>query len=310
MRKDVEQRLIRQALALKEIEDEETLAAKAMGFYPQIMCQIALPRDQFKGNEYVRHSGPFHLSIQTPSMLGVPYGIYPRGILAWIAAEVQRKKNSPDASRTLTLGSSMFEFMQKISGAKSYSGGKKGNIAPFKRSLFSLLGSRILYWTNDKVPSGEVMNFQSVEIATSGAVLWPTRFSTPTDTLLVPSTITLGEVFYNDLLKHSVPIDLRAIASLWPACLPVDIYVWLTYKAFILKKEGRSILRITWIGLKLQFGPDVGLMKNFRTNFLQALRQVQKAYPAVEFTEVGKSVEFRLTRPSVLSKPREFRLEA
>jgi hypothetical protein len=299
LKPDAETSAFGRELASRSIAEQETLFATALGFYPHILCRIALPRDKFIGSEYLKQSGPYNLSIQSPSPFGVPYGIYPRGIMAWIASEVQRQKNFENASPTLTLGSSLFEFMQKVSGTKSYSGGKTGNIAPFKRSLFSLLGSRIFYWSNREVGVNNMTQFQSIEIATSGAVLWPSK-SSPEAANLVPSTITLGPVFYKHLVEHAVPVDMRALGALWRSCLAVDIYTWLTHRAFELNHTGRRSLPLNWHLLKLQFGQEKQLMKHFRQNFMAACRMVEKVYTHMTFKETEDGLVFILLRTAVV----------
>jgi len=95
---DVEKRprrsgsLIRQALYL---DQEDAYAAGEVGFLARALVQATLPHSDPKTNEVVRRNGHFTLSILTPRNVGLPYGRYPRLVLAYLSTEAVRRK-SPD----------------------------------------------------------------------------------------------------------------------------------------------------------------------------------------------------------------------
>lgn len=288
------------------IREQEARDVDALGYYPRVMCQIALPSSRFTGNEYERSSGNYHLSVQSPRIIGVPWGIYPRGILSWMAGEVVKRKNQED-SRTLHLGRSLAEFIAKASGTTSVSGGATGNIRSFKQQLASLLASRVFYWYDAGDVTPNAMQFQSMEVASTGNLLWhPQLIQQPG---LFQSTITLGGAFHRDLVEHAVPVDERALRALWPACLATDIYVWATYRADALRRQRRRQLDLTWGMLKQQFGPEYKEMRSFRQHFLLALKKVQMVYSAMEFAEGKQGIKFILKRPSIQSVPVRFLIE-
>jgi hypothetical protein len=280
------------------IRQQEAAEAEAIGYYPRVMCQIALPASRFAGNEYERTSGNYHLSVQSPRILGVPWGIYPRGILAWIASDVTRRKNQED-TRVLHLGRSLAEFIQKVSGTTSMSGGTTGNIRSFKQQLASLFAARIFYWYDSGQNPPDAMTYRALEISTAGNLLWhPKLIDQPG---LFQSTVTLGEAFHQDILDHAFPVDERALRALWPACLPTDIYVWLTYRASAMQRQRRTALDLTWLQLKAQFGPEYSTMRSFRQHFLLGLKKVKFVYGEMDFAESQKGIAFTLKRPSIRS---------
>lgn len=295
MASDFESALFKKALAQRAIEDQYAVFANEIGYYPRAFCQVALPVSRWPDNEYTKSSGSFHISVQTPRAMEVPWGIYPRGILAWMGSEVVRKKHLGEESRTLLLGSSLFEFMNKVSGTKTYSGGAKGNIGPFKRQALSLFASRIFYWYGDEKTADNLV-FESMETVSSGSVNWTASRSGS-----IPSVITIGQRFWLDLVDHAVPFDDRAFAALWPSCLAIDIYVWLTYRSDGLRRQGRAGVQIPWALLKFQFGSDYKRMKDFRIRFLQALKSVATVYPDMEFSEMEQGMSFRFKRASIRS---------
>ena len=44
------------------------------------------------------------------------------------------------------------------------------------------------------------------------------------------SVVVLSAEFYDELVAHAVPIDLRALKALKSSPLALDIYSWLTYR--------------------------------------------------------------------------------
>lgn len=283
-----------------QIEAEDALAANAVWYYSRVMCQLALPSSNYEGREFVRDSGVFHLIVQALPPLSVPWGIYPRGILNWVVTEiVRRKKTNP--SRVLELGTSLAEFMAKVSGTKSYSGGEFGNIRPFKRQLDQLFSSRIAFWIGEgDRPDVTLTPLASMQISSGWNLMWHNRL--PNQKGLFTSTVQISEEFFQDCLQHAVPIDVRVIRGLWPNCMAFDIYVWLTYRSYTLLRARRWSLDLSWPALKLQFGYQYATLKKFRQNFLTALARVKLLYQSMEFTEhPGQGITFRFKRPSILS---------
>ena len=58
-----------------------------MGFLARALVQATLPHSDPKTNEFVRRNGHFTLSILAPKDVGLPYGRYPRLVLAYLNTE-------------------------------------------------------------------------------------------------------------------------------------------------------------------------------------------------------------------------------
>jgi hypothetical protein len=286
--------LAEQEMALQAQEAQE---AGAVGYYTRVMGQTGLPSSKYIDNEFTKDSGPFHILIQTPRAFGVPYGIYPRGIYSWIVTEIVNRKNRPKSEgRTLVLGSSLAEFMEKVTGRRSYSGGQFGNIRPFKTQLTSLLASRIFYWEDSR----EELQYKTMEISSGGHIMWHPKIVDQPG--LIQSSVEIGEQFWEDCVEHGYPIDARVVRGLWPNCLAFDIYVWLTYRAYTCLRVRRHELDISWHMLKMQFGPQYKTLKQFRWYFLQSMQLVLRLYPSVRFVEAaGKGIKLQFRRPSIVS---------
>lgn len=107
----------------------------------------------------------------------------------------------------------------------------------------------------------------------------------------------LSTEFYDELVAHAVPIDLRALKALKGSPLALDIYSWLTYRMSYLRKP----CLIPWEALQTQFGADYGRVRDFRRKFLGHLADVLQVYPAARLTEQPAGL---LLRPSLTHLPR------
>ena len=84
--------LIRQALFL---DQEDAYAAGEVGFLARALVQATLPHSDPKTNEFVRRNGTSPSRSWRPKDVGLPYGRYPRLVLAYLNTEAVRRK-SPD----------------------------------------------------------------------------------------------------------------------------------------------------------------------------------------------------------------------
>ena len=98
-----------------------------LGFMARMMALCSLPRTN-PGNrlQYKRQNGPFTLYMVAGGGNKLPFGNFPRLLLAWVSTEAVRTQ-----SRKLVLGRSLSEFMRAL-GVYSSSGGRGGrsNSAP------------------------------------------------------------------------------------------------------------------------------------------------------------------------------------
>lgn len=304
--REIKSDLFKRALERRDILDDEAQDAKALGYIPKVLCQLVLPPSKFVGLEYKKDSGEHHLRLHTPEVFGIPYGVYPRAIMIHFASQVVKRKLQGEDSRLIPLGRSLHTFMRDVTGTKTYSGGNFGNIRPFRRHLVSLLASRFFYWFGPEKMDTGLSSFQSMEIATSGSILWPSHGEQ--SEALFDSNIMLGEAFWKSLHseKGAVPIDTRAIRALWPNCLAIDTYVWMTYRANSLLRLRKNQMSISWLSLWQQFGEQFTHLRNFRDRFSTTLKRVLTVYPGASIVSYGDGeragLQFRFARASILSK--------
>ena len=129
-----QEKLINEAFA---IEAEEASKAGAIGYMARALVQATMPHSAKEGTEFVRKNGNFTLTIITPSSAGgLPYGVYPRLLLAWICTEAVRTQ-----SKQLVLGDSLSHFMGEL--GLSATGGRWGSITALKKQTERLFSSNI-----------------------------------------------------------------------------------------------------------------------------------------------------------------------
>ena len=242
-----------------------------LGFMARTMALCSLPRSN-PGNrlQYTRVNGPFTLYMTVTGGNKLPFGNLPRLILAWICTEAVRT-----GSREIVLGKSLADFMRSL-GVYSSSGGKYTRLRNQMKRLF---GCSVSMTYEDK--RGE--QFVSSLIAERGEFWWNER--EPDEPMLWDSKIYLGEAFFNEIISHPVPLDLNTLTALKRSSLGLDLYLWLTYRTFVL----RAPLRLTWRQVYRQFGvdpakaSDKNIVNAFRTKCLRELKKIKLAWPELNY---------------------------
>ena len=72
--------------------------------------------------------------------------------------------------------------------------------------------------------------------------------------MLWDSKIYLGEAFFNEIIRHPVPLNMHTLTALKRSPLGLDLYLWLVYRTFPL----RAPQRLSWQQIYRQFGVDPG----------------------------------------------------
>ena len=242
------------------------------GFMARMMALCSLPRTN-PGNRhrYVRRNGPYTLIMYSSGETKLPFGNFPRLILAWVCTEAVRTQ-----SRELVLGRSLAKFMKTL-GVYTTSGETQTRLRNQMKRLFGCTVSLIYKDAN-------VERFVNSPIAESGEYWWnPQRPDQPS---LWDSKIELSEKFFNEIIRHPVPLDLNALTALKRCALGLDLYLWLVYRTFAL----RAPLRLSWRQLYHQFdanpakAPDKRAVQDFRRKVLRELKKIKLAWPKLNYS--------------------------
>ena len=128
--------------------------------------------------------------------------------------------------------------------------------------------------------------FVNSAIADSGEFWWDAKH--PDQPALWESKIELGEKFFHEVITNPIPLDLNILKAVKRSPLGLDLYLWLTYRTFRLKRQ----LRLTWPLLYRQFGVDPAKAKNgrtvddFRKDCLRELQKIKRAWPDLHYQTV------------------------
>lgn len=242
----------------------------------QVLVQFTLPHKAPAASEFSRSNGHSILTITAPSHIGLPYGRYPRIILAWLSTEVVRRR-----SPVINLGRSLSSFMRAAGVEGLSTGGPNGSLTRFSNQLRRLFASTI--HCSQCMADGSVSIDSGFSLSRK-AVLWWTP-SLPQSVSLFGSYVELSEEFYQSIVEHPVPIDLRVLREL-RSPFALDIYIWLTYRMSYLRQP----CKIPWHLLEHQFGADYSSLRHFRAAFLGHAVRIQKLYPAVRLTASHRSL--------------------
>ena len=242
-----------------------------LGFMARLMALCCLPRtNPGDRKEYVRRNGPYTLVMNAGGLNKLPFGNFPRLLLAWLSTEAVRTK-----SRVLILGPSLSKFMRTLgvysSDGKAYT--------RLRNQMDRLFNAHVSLIYEDERGKATVNSL----IARRTEFWWnPKR---PDESTLWESKIELSEDFFNEIIRHPVPLDLNTLTALKRSSLGLDLYLWLTYRTFALNRP----MRIAWRNLYRQFGAhpakasDKQTVQNFRREVLRELKKIKLAWPKLNY---------------------------
>ena len=241
-----------------------------LGFMARLLVLCSLPRTN-PGNrlQYKRANGPYSLIMTAVGKTKLPYGSLPRLLIAWICTEAVKTQ-----SRELVLGRSLSEFMRAL-GLEPI-GGVRTRLRNQMKRLFSAHVSLVYEDKRDMVIAGS-------QVADRAELWWNPR--RPDERVLRESKIYLGEAFFQEIIRHPVPLDMNTLKALKRCSLGLDLYLWITYRTFAL----RAPLRLTWRHLYRQFGTDSTkasdkqTVKFFRRRVLRELKKIKIAWPGLNY---------------------------
>jgi hypothetical protein len=272
-----------------EIEAEEAKQAGALGYMARALVQATMPHKKQTANEFIRKNGAFTLSILAPSKIGLPYGVIPRLLMAWVTTDAIRNK-----CRVLSLGDSLSGFMQELGLVPT--GGRWGTITRLKDQIRRLFTSSISCSYTDNVHESEL----GFRIADCHDLWWDPK--SPDQCSLFESTVTLSAAFYQEVISRPVPIDVRVLKVLSRSPLAIDIYCWLTYRMSYLNKK----IQIPWQTLQIQFGSDyagnVQGTRDFKRAFLRELKKIDVLYRDANLETNDGCLVLLPSKPHILKK--------
>ena len=263
------------------------------GFMARLMMLCSLPRtNPGLQLQYKRVNGPYTLIVTAVGQTGLPYGNLSRLLLAWVCTEAVRTQ-----SRELILGPSLSGFMRKLDMAP-IGGGGRGERTRLRNQMRRLFNAHIQLAYKDEQVSASVNS----PVASRTGFWWNPKRSNAL--MLWESKIELGEKFFNEIIRHPVPVNLNILKALKRSSLGLDFYLWLTYRTFTLKRP----LRLSWARLYRQFGVkpaqegDNRTVQAFRTDCLRELKKIKLAWPELNYATAHGVLILWPSKPSVCAR--------
>jgi len=226
-----------------------------------------------------RTNGNLTLGIQagydtkTGKRYGIPYGIIPRLILVWIVTEILRTK-----SRRLELGNRLADFLLKLGLDPSNGTGKRSDARRVREQLERLLNALISfeYSLTDEGRQGTA--WLKMHVAPRGVLWWSKK--DPEQASLFGSWIEISEEFFNAVMKHPHPLDIRVLRHIKDSSLGIDLYTILNREAYRAMKDDKPRF-LAWEWLHEQTGNECERLDNFRRNALVQIEAIKAVHPSL-----------------------------
>ncbi len=242
-----------------------------IGYLPKLLVCTTLPHTKPRTAEFTRRNGGTSTTLHAPARIGLPFGVYARLALIYLATGAVLTRG-----RRFTLGSTVAGMLRAMNIPQS--GGPAGPSTLAREQLDRLCATT---WTTtnftEKLGRNVVIADRWMEVSERGVA------------------VTLSERFHTLAVEKAVPLNMDIVAQVRRSPLALDLYAWLTYRAFSLERP----VRVPWHSLMAQFGSEYRLTRQFRWRFRKRLASVRAAWPGLDAEATQKSLIIRPCPPSV-----------
>jgi len=290
----------------REVISGQELEQSDIHHVHSILALCALPYRKLPDEQhhYTREYGKMSLTVQSGFlkdphsgkmiMQGLPYGTKARLLQLYICTRALRQQ-SPEVE----IEESMSGFIRSL--GFDVTGGKKGSIVLFKEQLQRLAACNMTLGFWDGQSRARTVKANPIE---SFEVWFP---EDPDQKMLWPSKVTLSQKFYDSLVEHALPVDIRIYSALSQSSRQMDIILWLAYRL----KSLNSKYFLTWDILKEQFCQSpTHRLDHFQKEFSKDLAQIAEALDPdkkqlpIQLTEKGAFL-FPVTPDKFLIPPKK-----
>ena len=273
--------------AAVEIEQDDPLE---IVYQHSLFCQVALPRRRPEGRTFERSYRNGSIRMQAGELwdghkwLEQPLPAGPKPRLALMHFNSQAVKTR---SPYIDIGNSCAEFLRRL-GLNAQDG---RTYAQFKREMQALAACRLTL--------GYTEGEQAITLNTQPVEEFRAWLSANDDApALWPGHLELSRKYFESLQKHAVPLDVRAVSALRHSALALDTYSFLARRLYTLQKP----VKVTWHQFHAQFGQEFKDWRNFKQEFLPAVRASLALYLDAKVEEVTGGLMLHPSLPPVHSR--------
>jgi hypothetical protein len=256
-----------------------------------LFCQLSLPRSNTDTLTFERHYHKGCIKIRAGELWDgrkyvqqpLPYGAQPRLILAHINTEAVQRR-----TRLIDLEGSIARFMERIGIER---GGRQ--FTTFKKQMKALAAADFVMGYTNADNQAEtkwqkpIDSFKAWTTTQDGqGVLWPAE-------------LTLSHDYYEDLLRHAVPLDARAVIALKHSALALDAYFFLARRFYGLTRP----TRIAYKHFHEQFGQEYKSVKDFTREWKKAIATAKFIYPMARITPTNGGLILEPSPPPITGQP-------
>ena len=284
---------------------QELIQAQDVGYTSKLFVQALFPYRKTDDDKRVIETPSGKIVVYSDE--GLPYGKYPRLIMAYVitravanAGKVKDGTLTIDEACRIPLGHSMNHFLQAIGVPTRANGGRRGNLTILREQLLRLAGSMITVKSDDGVHA-RGRNTQIMEE-------WDLWFDSrdPNQGSFIESYLKLTPQFFKHIAEAPIPIDLNVLRELnKPRAM--DLYIWLTVKQYWLAKNNRDAYTFTWEMMAANFATKAldsnNARQNFRKEIKKAVQELKTAWPNAGIEADTDGATVTRTAPSVQQKP-------
>jgi hypothetical protein len=295
----------------KRIEGLKTLGTLIQGapqtqaplsYYTPILIQCTLPHSDPKTPSYAKTNGDFSLIVSSGfdrdgKPYGVPYGSLPRLVLAYIITRVIET-----GERYIDLSSYFSGFMKEI----GYTGNLRGNSRQAKsvhNQLLRLLLASIRFEISEGTAEKGQMAGVNINIADEYRLWW--NFRKPEQDSLWGSHIEISEKFRKAILSAPLPLRTDILKVHRKSPLVLDVYMWVSYRLFVMQSTGQESIALGYGRLQEQFGTGIGEKdyRKFRSRLKDAFVFVDESWRTPDGEKQSLNYEFEPTRLILYRSP-------
>jgi len=274
----------------------------SLSYYTPILIQCTLPHSDPKALTWAKTNGDFTLVLTSGAdekgvFVGLPYGSFPRLVLAYIITRVIRTGEC-----RIDLSSHFSGFLKEI----GYTGNHKGNSLAGKRTrdqLMRLLRASATFEGHEGTAEKGQMASINIHVASKFGLWWD--FKNPEQDSLWGSWIELSEEFRQAILRAPVPLRTDILKALRKSPLALDVYMWVSYRLFVMQSTGQEAISLGYGRLQEQFGTGIAEenYRSFRRDLKTAFVKVDNYWCAPDGEKQPLNYEFAPTELILYSSP-------